>query len=157
MVIATVLLAVTNYNLQKPILRVISPVDLISYLVIIGLAISSIYSLTDLGAFGVLLEPQPTITWVMVAYALFFQGWSHTLFAALALKRSSPVMLSMYTTLIPGISSSLAYLLLGEKVDGGQLVGIVFVVVSVAASALTDESSSHVGDEKKAELMDSGA
>jgi drug/metabolite transporter (DMT)-like permease len=139
LVLASVCFSVANYNIQKPILRILSPIDVITYVVAIACALVVLFSLSDVGAYSVLIQPQTNITWAMIAYAVFLQGWSHNLLCAMAIRRSGPIMLAMYTTLVPAIGSGLAYLLLKEKVSMLQLVGIGFVVTSVLVSALSDK------------------
>lgn len=150
LVLTSVLISVGNYSIQKPLLKTLAPSEVITYIGTIAFVFVTSWSLTDVGAFSVLVQPQPVITWCMIAYAVTLQGWSHTLFSAMALKRSSPVMLSMYTTLVPGISSTLAYLLLGEEVGLHQIVGIALVVISVIVSAFSSAAHHH-SEGKKAD------
>lgn len=153
LVLASCVLSVANYNIQRSIMRVIPPMDLVTYVVVVGFIVSALMSLTDLGAFGVLLEKQSVLSWAMILYAALLQGWSHNLLVSVAVQRSSPLLVSMYTTLIPAISSSLAHLWLKERVSSSQVFGMVLVGASVCASALStkidprddhDKKSTHV-------------
>lgn len=135
MVLVSVAISVINFNIQRPIIRVIPAVDFVTYLLMIGLVIASCFAMTDPSGFKELLQPQAPIAWAVIIYAVCLQGWLHALFAAVAIRRSNPVMISMYTALVPGISSTLAYMWLGERLQGIQIIGVMFVVSSVLMSA----------------------
>lgn len=151
LVFLSAVLSVANYNIQRPIMRMIPAIDLVTYVVVVGFCVSLLMAFTDLGAFGVLLEPQSTMSWVMLTYAVLLQGWSHNLLVSMAVHRSSPILVSMYTTLIPAISSSLAYLWLHEHVSPMQVLGMILVTLSVCASAVTKS------DQNKEEVLEKKA
>ena len=134
-------LSVINSMLQRPLLKAMPPEDFITYMLGIGVWVVAIFAAQDPGAFRVLLDKQPLLTWAMVSYALVLQGWLQSFFSALAVARSSPVMYSMYAALIPAISSSLGYLLLGETLTHWQIFGAVLVVASVIVSAVQFDGS----------------
>lgn len=134
------LLSVVNSMLQRPLLRVVPPEELVCYMLSVGIWVVAALNAFDVGAFKVLAQPQPPLTWAMVTYALVLQGWMHSFFMALAVARSSPVMVAMYSALVPAITSTLAYLVLHETLSTWQFIGSALVVLSVAASAVQFDS-----------------
>jgi drug/metabolite transporter (DMT)-like permease len=139
-VLASVFCVVGNFYMQRPLLRVLRPEDLTTLIAFVGLLTIALVSLHDLSAFSTLWNTQhDSVTVAMLAYACLLQGWSHNYFGAVAVKRSSPMLVSMYTSLVPAISATLGYFWLGERVRFGQAFGVLVVVSSVILSAYYHE------------------
>jgi drug/metabolite transporter (DMT)-like permease len=144
--ISTVM-AVVNMMWQRPIVRVLPAEDFTCYMLMVAAVFVSVFALHDLSAFAVLTQPQTRLAWGMIGYAMFLQGWMHSFFVSLSVKRSSPVMVSMYTTIVPGVSAALGYFWLGEAVSFVQVAGVVLVISSVFVSAWQFETVSNKSTE----------
>lgn len=147
-VLLSVFCVVGNFYLQRPLLRVMAAEDMTTYTCVVGTIAVSMVAITELpGIFTVWGSSHTTLAWGMLAYAALLQGWSHNYFGSLAVKRSTPMLVSMYTSLIPGISAVLGYAWLSERVSGPQALGVLVVVTSVVLSAYFHEAEAKERDD----------
>ena len=145
--------SVVSTMLQKPLLKVVPPADFCCYALMFAVQpalLVSLYNgsscLASVQYIAQLWEghdaPDATgdrstrmTTLSMVAYAVLLQGWLHPFFSSLATDLSSPVMVAMYSALIPVISGIFAFFLLGEVLAPAQYCGVLLVVMSVVVAS----------------------
>jgi drug/metabolite transporter (DMT)-like permease len=115
---------------QRPLLERLPPLTLVAWAFVFGGAATILAGART--ALSVDAAAMPTMVWVGLAYAVLIQTAVNYAVNAWAMRRSTPSLISSYTTLQPVTAAAVAAAALGERVGWREGLGFALIVAGLA-------------------------